>query len=67
MVQTLTRTEQKIMKAVLDQLSWDARMDAVGVRVEVNGGQVVLDGVVPSYRESRIAEEDALAYPACGR
>jgi osmotically-inducible protein OsmY len=63
MVQTLTETEQKIMKAVLDQLSWDARMDAVGVRVEVNGGQVVLDGVVPSYRESRIAEEDALAIP----
>lgn len=42
-------TEEKIKKDVIDNLYWDTRVDASNINVEVEDGQVVLIGTVPSY------------------
>jgi osmotically-inducible protein OsmY len=56
-----TNTNEGIKKNVVDQLFWDARIDASHVKVEVNDGEVVLTGTVPDYTALKAAEEGAWA------
>jgi hyperosmotically inducible periplasmic protein len=41
--------DEQIKKNIIDQLSWDSRIDASDISIEVNNGQVILTGSVPSY------------------
>jgi osmotically-inducible protein OsmY len=43
---------------ILDQLNWDGRIDASGIRVEVSDGKVTLSGIVPNLATREIAEAD---------
>ncbi|MDA8163536.1 MAG: BON domain-containing protein [Desulfobacteraceae bacterium] len=52
----------QLRKDVIDQLSWDDRVDASQVEVEAGkGGRIRLSGVVASYTAYRAAESDALS------
>jgi hyperosmotically inducible protein len=54
----MPRIEEEIKQDVVDQLVWDERVNAAQINVEVDGGTVVLHGVVPSYRARMVAVED---------
>ncbi len=57
------RTDDGMRRDIIDQLSWDARIDAADIDVAVSQGQVALSGTVPHYTARRIAEEDIRAIP----
>lgn len=57
----MNRTDEQIKKDIVDHLAWDSRVDASKVKVEVNRGNVVLSGTVPSYPSRKIAYKDSLA------
>ena len=57
------RTDEDIKQAIIGQLSWDARVEASDVEVQVCEGQVVLSGTVPNYRTRRTVEDDVRAIP----
>ncbi len=57
------RTDDDIKKDIIGQLSWDARVQASDIDVEVGEGQVVLSGSVPTYLARRTVEEDIRAIP----
>jgi osmotically-inducible protein OsmY len=44
---------------VKDEFGWDPLLDASRIVVEANDGRITLRGVVPSYYESVLADEDA--------
>lgn len=52
-------TDEKANRDIVDQLYWDARVDANDVKVEVRSGNAILTGTVPSLLASRAAEQDA--------
>ena len=56
-----TRTNEDIKKDIIDQLYWDARVDASTVQVEVDEGSVTLNGNVPNYMAYEAAEDNAWA------
>ncbi len=51
-------SEEQIKKDVVEQLYWDQRVDAATITVEVSGGKVTLDGMVPTYWARQAAESD---------
>lgn len=52
--------KEKIKKNVIDNLYWDARVDASDVNVEVSdAGRVTLEGSVPSYSAIGVATDNA--------
>jgi len=53
-------TDEKIKKQVVDQLYWDARVDASDVKVEVSDRNVILTGTVPSYGVRQAVETSVL-------
>jgi len=55
--------DEKIKKDVVDQLFWDGRVDASGIRVDVSDGEVSLSGDVISFSASQAAENDAMSIP----
>ncbi|MEJ2648730.1 MAG: BON domain-containing protein [Sedimentisphaerales bacterium] len=57
----ITRTNEDIKKDIVDQLYWDARVDASNVEVAVSDGQVSLTGTVPNHTAYLAASEDAWA------
>jgi len=56
-------TDDDIKRDIIDQLSWDARVDASDIDVAISHGQVVLSGTVPSYTARRTAEDSTRAIP----
>lgn len=55
--------DEKIKKDVVDQLYWDARVDASAIQVDVSEGKVVLTGSVPTYEVLGLVEESVLHVP----
>ena len=53
------KSQEIIKKDVIDQIYWDARVDASNVVVEVEDGTVTLSGSVPNYDAREAAENDA--------
>ena len=51
-------SKEKIKKEVVEQLYWDSRVDASQIEVEVEGGRVILKGVVPNYHAKNAASSD---------
>jgi len=52
-----TRTDEEVKKNVADELSWDDRVDATDVSVDVRDGRVVFSGTVLTYAARRAAAE----------
>ncbi|MDT8408447.1 MAG: BON domain-containing protein [Wenzhouxiangellaceae bacterium] len=52
-------SDEEISTAVADELSWDSRVDASGIQVEVSDGIVTLSGSVPSQTDRTAASADA--------
>ena len=57
------RTDNEIQKDVLDELTWDAAVDARNLRVAVVAGVVTITGQVSAYAEKREAERLAEMIP----
>lgn len=56
-VQTGTKTDAEIQRDVLRELSWDTRVEATDVGVEVHDGVVTLSGTVASWAKRLAAAE----------
>jgi osmotically-inducible protein OsmY len=54
-----TRTDSQIQQDVLNELSWDTRVEETEVGVEVDDGVVTLTGNVSSYAKRTAAQEAA--------
>ncbi len=52
-----TRPDDRIQDDINDRLTWDGRIDATDINVEVNDGIATLTGSVDSRRDKRIAED----------
>jgi len=50
------RTDSDIQRDALDELTWDAAVDARNLGVSVAGGVVTITGQVSAYAEKREAE-----------
>jgi len=48
-----TRTDSEIQQDALDELTWDAAVDAQNLNVTVAGGFVTITGQVSAYAEKR--------------
>ncbi len=59
----MARIDEEIKKDVVDKLYWDDRVDASNLKVEVNRGEVILSGEVPSYSSRKIAHNDTITVP----
>jgi osmotically-inducible protein OsmY len=53
------RSDELVKRDIVDQLTWDNRVDAAEIKVEVVGGAVTLSGIVSSHFARRTAVEDA--------
>ena len=51
--------DEEMRKKIREQLYWDARVDALKIKVEVNGGVATLSGEVPSQQAKRSAAYNA--------
>jgi osmotically-inducible protein OsmY len=56
----MPQSDELIKEDVVEQLTWDDRVDASKVSVEVENGTVILRGEVPSYFTRTAAQNDAL-------
>lgn len=54
-----TRSDERILEDVCDRITRDWAVDGRGVQVSVQGGDVTLDGTVPSRQQKRRAEDCA--------
>lgn len=59
MLATLTKTDSRIQREVLDELKWDSRVDETEVGVQVKEGVVTLVGTVDAYAKKEAAQEAA--------
>ncbi|MBD3388820.1 MAG: BON domain-containing protein [Candidatus Altiarchaeales archaeon] len=50
------KPDESVKKDVVDQLSWDTRLDASSILVKVDGNAVTLTGEVPNYSNKMGAE-----------
>jgi osmotically-inducible protein OsmY len=57
------RSDTAVQQAVLDELTWDTRVDETEVGVEVDHGVVTLTGTVAAYAKKLAAEEAAHRVP----
>jgi osmotically-inducible protein OsmY len=57
------RTDDEIQRDALDELTWDAAVDARNLGVSVTGGVVTITGQVSTYAEKREAERLAEMIP----
>lgn len=51
-----TDPDRQIFETVMDELSWDRRVCAVDIQVQVDAGCVVLSGSVPDVEQSLCAQ-----------
>jgi osmotically-inducible protein OsmY len=63
MAHVTAKTDETLRRNVLNQLGWDARIDAASILAEVYDGTVILKGVLPTYAQVQLAEKDALSVP----
>ena len=56
-------SKEEIKKNIVDQLFWDARVDASSITVEFTDGTVKLNGTVPTFLAREAAEEDVWSIP----
>jgi osmotically-inducible protein OsmY len=54
-----TPSDEELKREIVEKLTWDDRVDAAGVAVQVEGSEVTLSGTVSSLFARRVAEEDA--------
>ncbi|MFW5704742.1 MAG: BON domain-containing protein [Nanoarchaeota archaeon] len=54
------RPNEEIKQDIVDNLFWDSRIDPQDVEVKVNGGEVTLEGTVPTYIGKNAARENAI-------
>jgi len=59
----MTRTSEQIKMDIVDQLYWDARVDASKIEVHVSHGEVTLSGTVPDFESLQAAENDTWMIP----
>lgn len=59
----MTRFDETIRKRIVDQLTWDERVDAAAIDVAVENGRVTLSGTVPNYTALLAASNDVQAVP----
>jgi len=59
----MERADEEIKKEVVDQLYWDSRVDASGIKVMVVDGKVTLSGVVRTYTARKAAVNDTWVIP----
>jgi osmotically-inducible protein OsmY len=59
MTRMTAKTDAMIQQDVIQELTWDTRVHATDVGVEVDSGVVALTGTVDSYAKSRAAQEAA--------
>ena len=52
-------TDESLRQAVIDELEWEPRVNAAGIRVAVENGVVTLTGRVGTYAEKSAAEKAA--------
>jgi osmotically-inducible protein OsmY len=52
-------SDEQVKRNIVDKLTWDDRVDAADLTVEVEAGQVTLSGTVTSHLAQRTAVEDA--------
>ena len=57
------RSDERIQDDINDRLTWDGRIDATDVHVQVRDGLATLSGVTDSRYEKRVAEEIAEQEP----
>lgn len=57
----MTVSKEQIKKNIIDQLFWDARVDASAINVEFTDGAVRLSGTVSNHFARNAAEEDVWA------
>ncbi|MBD3351121.1 MAG: BON domain-containing protein [Candidatus Lokiarchaeota archaeon] len=57
----MVQSDETIKKNIIDELFWDAKIDASDVKVEVNNRRVTLNGKVSTYSEHARAFSDAWA------
>ncbi|MBD3317982.1 MAG: BON domain-containing protein [Chitinivibrionales bacterium] len=56
-------SQEEVLRQVTDHLTWDQRVDASTIEVEVRDSAVVLRGTVPSFYVRMAAEYDAWSVP----
>ncbi len=54
------RPNEEIKQDIVDNLFWDSRIDPQDIEVKVNGGEVTLEGTVPTYIGKNAARENAI-------
>ncbi len=57
----MSLSKEEIKKNIVDQLFWDARVDASTITIEFADGTVRLNGTVPTFLAREAAEEDVWA------
>ncbi|MGM0687210.1 MAG: BON domain-containing protein [Promethearchaeati archaeon] len=55
----MARTDEAIKKDIIDELYWDNRVDSSDITVQVDNGDVTLNGTVSDYTSSKNAVLDA--------
>jgi osmotically-inducible protein OsmY len=50
--------DEIIKKDIVDQLTWDSRVNSSKIKVDVDSGKVTLSGSVPSKAAKKVAEDD---------
>lgn len=59
----MANLKEDVRQKIMDQLSWDNRLDIYDLEVDYLDGRLSLRGTVPSYDVIRAAEESAFAVP----
>ncbi len=56
-------SEEITKRNIVEELSFDSKIDASNITVKVDGNTVTLEGTVPNYSAKKAAEDDAFALP----
>lgn len=59
--QFFAKSDEQIKDDVINELTWDQRLDSTNVKVQAKDGIVTLTGTVPHYMEKRSAEQAAVS------
>lgn len=54
----MRRIDENIKKDVVDQLYWDNRVNVANIKINVQAGEVIMDGTVPTYSARNAVVQD---------